>query len=211
MSRAPAISHPLPSSTHPDATPWMRPTARAAELLEKGLSASFPRIETKRLILSVPDTMHLDLFLTLVDEDDRRGRNWTSAYNVYEAWDEFCMIRGRWALRGTGLFAVSLKDGTPIGFCGIDREPTDPLDELGWIFLEAYHRQGYAYEAACAAREFAHQTLQLAELVSCVWNRNTASMALARKLGAIPDRTLEDDLEAPGMVFFRHPEPEAAL
>lgn len=167
-----------------------------------------PILNTERLILRLPEMGDFAGYWDILRADIHGYMG--GPFSELDAWDEYCMMRGRWALRGTGLFAVTLKDGTLIGFCGVDRERGDPADELGYLFLADYHGQGYATEASLAARDFAHHTLNIHLLISCVAHGNTASLTLAQKLGAVPAPDLYD-MEMGGVTIFRHPDPEAAL
>tara|TARA_R110002049_G_scaffold266475_5_gene442720 strand:+ start:1252 stop:1764 length:513 start_codon:yes stop_codon:yes gene_type:complete len=165
-----------------------------------------PILETERLNLRVPEMGDYAVYeaILLADAVGHLGGPFTPE----DTWDEFCMMRGRWALRGTGQFAVCLKDGPLIGFCGVDKERGDPADELGFFLLPAWHKQGYGYEAALAARAFAHESLGIHQLISCVSNDNVASVALVRKLGAVADPSLYS-ADMGDVTIFRHPAPEA--
>ncbi|MEX0970251.1 MAG: GNAT family N-acetyltransferase [Paracoccaceae bacterium] len=167
-----------------------------------------PILETERLIMRVPEMADFAAYraILLADAEGYLG----GPFDADDAWDEYCKMRGRWALRGTGQFAVTLKDGTLIGFCGVDKERDDPADELGYLFLPAFHGKGYGTEAALAARDFARNTLGIRLLVSCVSNENAASVALARKLGAVPAPELYST-KMGDVTIYRHPEPEVAL
>ena len=64
---------------------------------------------------------------------------------------------GHWQLRGFGPFAVALKStDTFVGYCG----PWFPYDwpehELIWGIVASHQRQGFASEAALAARHWAY-------------------------------------------------------
>ncbi len=163
-----------------------------------------PVLRTERLVLR-PHVMadfeaYAGLFASPRAEHmgvlDRRG-----------AWFGFASDVAQWALMGCGAWAVDrAADGTCIGQVAINRPVHFPEPELGWLLFAPFEGHGYAMEAALAARAFAFGTLQLPTLVSYVGPDNARSIALARRLGAVPDpqaaRPDPDDL------VFRHPGPE---
>ena len=59
--------------------------------------------------------------------------------------------RAMYRRAGFGLWLVALKDGTPIGMCGlIKRDGLEDVD-LGFAFLPAHRGFGYAHEAAAGS------------------------------------------------------------
>ncbi len=86
------------------------------------------------------------------------------------------------ARHGFGLDLVELKDGTPLGLCGlIRREGLDDVD-LGFAFLPEHRGKGYALEAARATVAGA-PAFGLARLVAITSQDNASSIALLEKLG----------------------------
>jgi len=83
---------------------------------------------------------------------------------------------------GFGLWRVSLNDtGVPIGMCGILRRAELDGPDLGFAFLPAYQRKGYAHEAVQATIHFAQQVLGMKQLLAIVQSDNGASIALLQK------------------------------
>ena len=162
-------------------------------------------LETERLMMRVPEMGDYAAYRDILLADDIGHLG--GPFDAEDVWDEYCKMRGRWELRGTGQFAVMLRDGPLIGFCGVDKERGDPADELGFLFLPAYHRKGYGFEAALAARDFAQKYLGIGLLISCVSNGNAGSVALARKLGALPAPDLYE-ADMGDVTIYRHPAPE---
>ena len=147
--------------------------------------------ETYAALFASPRAKHMGVL-------DRRG-----------AWFSFASDVAQWALMGCGAWAVErAADEAFIGQVAINRPVHFPEPELGWMLCAPFEGQGYAREAAQAARAFAFGTLRLPTLVSYVGPDNARSIALARRLGAVPDpqaaRPEPDDL------VFRHPAPERA-
>ncbi|MFN2529973.1 MAG: GNAT family N-acetyltransferase [Pyrinomonadaceae bacterium] len=83
---------------------------------------------------------------------------------------------------GFGLFAVTLKDGTAIGMCGILRRPTLSEPDIGFAFLPQYRAQGYAFESASAVTQWAKEKHNLKRLLAIVSPDNEASEKLLGKL-----------------------------
>ncbi len=123
------------------------------------------------------------------------------------AWSGFAADAGSWALLGFGAWAVEVAaTGEFVGQVGLTRPPHFPERELGWIVFPRFQRSGYGTEAARAARDYAFGTLGWTTVVSYIDRENTASLALARSLGAV-----EDDAAARWDVkdaVYRHTSPQ---
>ena len=104
-------------------------------------------------------------------------------------------------LRGHGLWTVErLSDDLVLGFVLLTHEFGDAEPELGFLFLSAHEGQGYATEAAQAARHFAFGILGWASVVSYVDADNDRSIRLAERLGATVDR----DTGTENLLVYRH-------
>lgn len=96
-------------------------------------------------------------------------------------------IKSMYGFYGYGMWLVVRKsDNRIIGRAGFS-ERTLPdgnvKTELGYLTGEEYQKQGYAYEACTAILEYAKENLGLKEVIACIEEGNTASAALAIKLG----------------------------
>jgi RimJ/RimL family protein N-acetyltransferase len=60
--------------------------------------------------------------------------------------------------------------------------------ELGWHLFDGFEGQGYAVEAARAAKADYHARITYAPLISYIDPANRKSQALAERLGATPER-----------------------
>ena len=88
-----------------------------------------------------------------------------------------------YAKHGFGLYLVALKDGTPVGMCGlVKRDGLDDAD-IGYALLPRYWSQGYAQEAARAVMLFAREELKLRRVVGITDPDNQPSARLLQKLG----------------------------
>jgi ribosomal-protein-alanine N-acetyltransferase len=85
---------------------------------------------------------------------------------------------------GFGLYLVELSaSGAPIGICGILRRDALPDPDLGFAFLPAYWRRGYALESAAAVRHYARVELRIGRLLAITNAGNAGSIRLLDKLG----------------------------
>jgi len=112
---------------------------------------------------------------------------------------------GLWATRGFGMWAVTFKGtNAALGLVGCFYPDGWPEKELGWVLYADAEGKGIAFEAAKAARAHAFETLGWATAVSYIALENTRSVALAERLGAVPDAEAERPEGKPCHVY-RHP------
>lgn len=164
-----------------------------------------PTLETERLILRVPRAGDHDIYSAFIRSD--RARFMGQETGPIGAWATFSAEIGHWAMFGFGAFALDCKDtGRTLGMVGPFKPQVWPENEIGWFMFEG-EGKGYAYEAALATRAWAYETLGWTTAVSYIDHRNTRSIALATRLGAVLDP------DAPSIVsddvVYRHPGPEA--
>ncbi len=104
-------------------------------------------------------------------------------------------VVGMWTLRECGLFSVIEKDsGRWIGRVG-PWMPEGDIAEVGWAILPTMWGRGYATEAARAAIDWAIAHCSWREINHCIDKENSASIAVARKLGG---EWLRSDLDSHG-------------
>jgi RimJ/RimL family protein N-acetyltransferase len=85
---------------------------------------------------------------------------------------------------GFGLNAVDLKESKiPIGMCGVLKRETLPHPDIGFAFLPAYWKQGYAFESAAAVMKHAREVLGLTQVLAITSPDNEASAKLLNKIG----------------------------
>ncbi len=122
-----------------------------------------------------------------------------------DAWRIISSNLGHWALRGYGMWIIAA-DQQPVGMCGfIFREGWDE-PELGWQVWDGYEGRGIAYQAASAARAHGTQAFGLDGVISYIDRRNTRSIRLAERLGAVLERETVF-MDKPCHVY-RHPKQE---
>lgn len=163
-----------------------------------------PTLTTKRLTLRP---------MTMADWPDYKAL-WETERSVYmggpvkedRSWGYFCNDLGQWALFGHGCLMIDdTATGTCYGQVGILHGPWFPEKELGWTLYPEAEGKGIAFEAALALRTWAYETAGLDPLVSYIDPKNTRSIALAQKLGAVRDDTAPRP--DPDDLVFRHPQP----
>ncbi len=103
------------------------------------------------------------------------------------AWNE-----ANYAELGYGLWIVETHDGQFLGDCGLTWQGVNGRMELevGYHLLVSAQGQGYATEAAAAAKDFARHELNVQLLVAIIHPDNAASRRVAEKIGM---RHIEDD------------------
>jgi RimJ/RimL family protein N-acetyltransferase len=104
---------------------------------------------------------------------------------------------------GFGLNLVGLKsDSTPIGMCGLLQRDTLPDPDIGFAFLPAYWKQGYAFEAAAAVMKHARGTLGIEQVLAITSLDNEASAKLLGKIGFRFDRVMKLSEDAAEVKLF---------
>jgi RimJ/RimL family protein N-acetyltransferase len=150
------------------------------------LATPIPRLTTERLILRAPVADDFPAYARL--RASPRAAYMAGPFNVRAAWGAFCHDVACWTLFGHGALMVDLRaTGDCVGQVGISHGPLFPDKELGWLVYEGHEGQGYATEAAKALRDWAAEALGLDRLVSYIDARNTRSIAVAERLGAVLD------------------------
>lgn len=119
-------------------------------------------------------------------------------------WTHFAAFAGHWALKGYGRFIIEHRaSGQPLGHVGPFFPDSHPEPELTWtLWSDANEGQGFAREAAAAARDFAFVFLRWQTAVSYIHATNTRSRHLAERLGATPDPAAASPFD--GAQVWRH-------
>ena len=84
---------------------------------------------------------------------------------------------------GFGLYAACLRDGTPIGICGLVKREGLNDPDVGFAFLSRYWSLGYAVESAAAVLAHARDTLRITRVVAITSPDNWSSIAVLEKVG----------------------------
>ncbi len=83
---------------------------------------------------------------------------------------------------GFGLNLVELRNGHPIGMCGLLKRESLECEDIGFAFLPEFSGKGYAHEAASCIVDYASETLGLNRLWAIVTPGNQRSLQLLEKL-----------------------------
>jgi RimJ/RimL family protein N-acetyltransferase len=109
-----------------------------------------------------------------------------------EVWRMMAGFLGQWALRGYGVWACEKVDGGAfIGAVGIFHPLDWPEPEIIYSLDRPFWRQGFATEAAGAARNWLFEHFPYARAASFIRPDNLASKRVAERLGAVYERTSE--------------------
>jgi RimJ/RimL family protein N-acetyltransferase len=109
-----------------------------------------------------------------------------------EVWRMMATFLGQWALRGYGVWACEKIDGGAfIGSVGIFHPLDWPEPEIIYSLDRPYWGQGFATEAARAARDWLFEHFPLPRAASFIRPENRASKRVAQKLGAVREGTHE--------------------
>lgn len=102
-----------------------------------------------------------------------------------EAWRRFLHMPGAWSLQGFAMFAIEEKaSGRFMGQAGPWQPDGWPGTEVGYALHPEARGRGYATEACVAAMDWAFDVLGWSEVIHSISPANTASQAVARRLGA---------------------------
>lgn len=162
-----------------------------------------PVLETARLILREP--READFAAMLAFNDSPRAGFVGGGRERQWVWRGLLANIGHWALRGYGFFSVETRAGDFIGRVGVIYHDGWSEPELAWHLFDGFEGHGYAQEAALAARADYHARITRRPPISYVDVANLRSRALAERLGATCEATLNDDKGHHHI--YRHPAP----
>jgi RimJ/RimL family protein N-acetyltransferase len=143
-----------------------------------------PVIQTPRLILRVPVAEDLPAWQANMS-DPHSMRFLGGVVSSHMAWRNMATVVGAWAIVGFSMFSVIEKStGQWVGRLGPWRPDGWPGKEIGWALARAAEGKGYATEGAQAAMDFAFEVLGWDECMHSIDATNTASIAVAHRLGS---------------------------
>ncbi len=171
-----------------------------------GIALHIPQLETDRLILRAPEARDFETFAAFYASE--RSHFVGGPLTRSESWRMLAMEAGHWQLKGFGRWILEPKDGgSTAGIVGLFAPEGWPEPEIGWDLYAGYEGKGYATEAATAARAFAYSKLGWTTAISLIEAQNTASMAVAQRLGARYETDFDHDTHGLLQVW-RHPGPQ---
>jgi ribosomal-protein-alanine N-acetyltransferase len=142
-------------------------------------------IETERLILRL-QTFEDAPFLVKLNSDPEvvRYTGDGSLTNIAEA---RALLEERvfpqWQKYKMGRFTVTLKNGEPLGWCGLRYFPELNETDLGYRFMKKHWGKGFATEASRASLEYGFKTLKLERIIAKAMPDNKDSIKVMQKLG----------------------------
>ncbi len=154
-----------------------------------------PVIETERLTLRRWRSTDIEPNTAML-ADSASGRFITAdgkpVTDAWIGWRNAAIMSGHWVLHGVGMFVVEERSsGTYVGRVGPWCPPGWPGFEVGWGIAKEFRGKGYALEAARAAIDWSFATFELDQIIHCIDCENTASQAVARRLGAEKEREFD--------------------
>jgi RimJ/RimL family protein N-acetyltransferase len=105
---------------------------------------------------------------------------------------------------GHALELVCLREGPPIGLCGLVRRAGLELPDLGYALLPEFTGRGYAREAAALSLAWGHGELGLARILAIVKPTNARSIRLLDSLGFRAIGSVALQPERPPDRLFEH-------
>jgi RimJ/RimL family protein N-acetyltransferase len=162
-------------------------------------------LETDRLILRHLSTDDVEFILELLNDPSFIRYIGDKQVRTLEAARAYVLdgpIKS-YETHGFGLNLVELKpEGTPIGMCGLLKRDTLPDPDIGFAFLPAYWKQGYAFEVADAVMKHAREQFKLTTILAITTPDNEASGKLLRKIGLHFDRLIKLTPESEEVKLF---------
>jgi len=152
-----------------------------------------PTVETARLRLRAFHAGDLDAYAAMQANPEvvRYLLTGQTATRV-QVWYTMLTSAGSWALRGYGMWACeTIDDGQFIGSVGIFQPLDWPEPEIAYSLDQPFWHQGFATEAATAARDWLFGHVPLARAASFIRPENQASIRVAERLGAVCEGTTE--------------------
>ena len=98
---------------------------------------------------------------------------------------------------------ISKEDQQKIGTCGLyDREGLDGID-IGFAFLPAYEKKGFAFEAVSRLKDAAFNELNLKSISAITTKENVSSQRLLEKLGLQFKKTITIPNDDEELLFYQ--------
>ncbi len=149
------------------------------------MQLAIPTIETERLTLRSFREADVGAFFELSqDPDVMRYVGDRQLPSHEDTWRAVAGWLGHWAMRGYGQWAIEDRgSGRVIGRAGISNPAEWPGPEVGYLLGRTWWGRGYATEAAGAAMGWGFEEIGFDDLISLIDPDNTASIAVATRLG----------------------------
>ena len=163
---------------------------------------TIPTVETDRLTLRASQPRDLDALAAFYASD--RSRYVGGPRSRADCQRTLAVYIGQWHFKGFGFWQIENREtGETLGAAGFIDMPGWDEPELGWHLYNGHEGQGYATEAAIAARTYGAAHFGLNGVISYIAHENTRSIQLAEKLGARFER--DGELNGQTCLVYRHP------
>ena len=151
----------------------------------KGIAICWVRIlKTERLLLRPPMKSDLKPWGALL-ADPVASQFIGGPQDLSGAWRNLALMIGAWIIGGFSNFsAIEKSSGRWIGRAEPWQPECWPDPEIGWAFDRSAWGRGYATEAVSKCMDWAFEQLGWPEVVHLIDPANSASIALARRLGS---------------------------
>lgn len=155
-------------------------------------------INSKRLVLSqfslsdssfIVDLLNQHTFIENIGDKKVRSENDAVKY----------LLEGpiaSYQKHGFGLNKIALKDGSPIGMCGLIKRPELPNVDIGYALMPEYEGVGFATEAARGVLNNGFDVHRMDVIDAVTKTTNNKSSALLIKLGFQFQQTIDFSGEA---------------
>lgn len=142
------------------------------------------QLETSRLVLRVPRLDDLEPWAAMMaDAEAAQFLGGVAPRSV--TWRALMSMIGAWHACGFAMFSVYERPtGRWVGRLGPWMPDGWPGPEVGWAIVRDCWGRGYAPEGAIAATNWAFDNLGWTRVIHSIDPANTASQAVARKLGS---------------------------
>ena len=172
-----------------------------------GTTVHIPTLETARLHLRAPLASDFDAYADYGASD--RSRATGGPFTRDQSFQRLCALVGHWQIRGYGRWMIADRTtDEPLGVSGLFFPEGWPEPEIAWTVFGPAEGRGIAFEAAQAVRQYAYGTLGWTTAMSAVDPANTRSVALARRMGCVPEGTFDHPTFG-ALHIWRHPGPGA--
>ncbi|SDQ91988.1 GNAT family N-acetyltransferase [Pseudovibrio sp. Tun.PSC04-5.I4] len=159
-------------------------------IIEKELCTSAPTLESERLLMRAHQPSDFELSCEMWAHPDVVRYISGKPSSRSDTWGRLLKYAGHWSLLGFGYWAVIDKETNTlvgdVGFADFKRQITPSLQgfaEAGWVLSPKFHGRGYGREAVELALKWFKEAKLFSEAHCIIAPENTASMALAQRVG----------------------------
>jgi RimJ/RimL family protein N-acetyltransferase len=163
---------------------------------------NFPKIETKRLILSQLKEEDLPFVVDYLQDKIFSDLTSNIPYPYRQEDAEFWLKMSKEAFeKGSGFtFAIRDKDEKIIGAIGL-HDRGEGKAELGYWMAKTYWNQGFVTEAAKAVLDFGFKELTFNKIFATHFLHNPASGKIMEKIGMKKEEILHQHIKKDGKYF----------